>query len=67
MTNPFPNNMNCTTSLMLVALVAIVGTIGFASEAHAEHGDHNLPLTVTSDKATYGHDDTITILSLIHI
>ncbi len=55
--------MNSTTPLMLVALVAIVGTIGFASEAHAEHGsDHaNLPLTVLSDKATYGHDDTITI------
>ena len=53
--------MNSTTPLLLVALVAIVGTIGFASEAHAEHGDHNLPLTVTSDKATYGHDDTITI------
>ena len=48
---------------MLVALVAIVGTIGFASEAHAEHGsDHaNLPLTVQTDSATYGHDDTITV------
>ena len=48
---------------MLVALVAIVGTIGFASEAHAEHGsDHaNLPLTVQTDSATYGHNDTITI------
>ena len=55
--------MNSTTSLMLVALVAIVGTIGFASEAHAEHGsDHaNLPLTVQTDSATYGHDDTITV------
>ena len=48
---------------MLVALVAIVGTIGFASEAHAEHGsDHaNLPLTVQTDSATYGHNDTITV------
>ena len=48
---------------MLVALVAIVGTIGFTSEAHAEHGsDHaNLPLTVQTDSATYGHDDTITV------
>ena len=48
---------------MLVALVAIVGTIGFASEAHAEHGsDHaNLPLTVQTDSATYGHADTITV------
>ena len=55
--------MNSTTSLMLVALVAIVGTIGFASEAHAEHGsDHaNLPLTVQTDSATYGHNDTITV------
>jgi len=54
--------MNSTTPLMLVALVAIVGTIGFASEAHAEHGsDHNLPLTVQTDSATYGHDDTITV------
>ena len=55
--------MNSTTSLMLVALVAIVGTIGFASEAHAEHGsDHaNLPLTVHTDSATYGHADTITV------
>ena len=42
--------MNSTTSLMLVALVAIVGTIGFASEAHAD-----LPLTVQTDTATYGH------------
>lgn len=48
---------------MLVALVAIVGTIGFASEAHAgHHGDHsNLPLTVHTDSATYGHNDTITV------
>jgi len=49
---------------MLVALVAIVGTIGFASEAHAGHhsGDHaNLPLTVQTDSATYGHNDTITV------
>ena len=49
---------------MLVALVAIVGTIGFASEAHAGHheGDHaNLPLTVHTDSATYGHADTITV------
>ena len=49
---------------MLVALVAIVGTIGFASEAHAGHheGDHaNLPLTVHTDSATYGHNDTITV------
>ena len=56
--------MNSTTSLMLVALVAIVGTIGFASEAHAGHheGDHaNLPLTVHTDSATYGHADTITV------
>ena len=56
--------MNNTTSLMLVALVAIVGTIGFASEAHAGHheGDHaNLPLTVQTDSATYGHADTITV------
>ena len=55
--------MNSTTSLMLVALVAIVGTIGFASEAHAEHGsDHaNLPLTVHTDSAIYGHADTITV------
>ena len=52
---------------MLVALVAIVGTIGFASEAHAEHGsDHaNLPLTVQTDKATYGHNDTITVTGQI--
>ena len=48
--------MNSTTSLMLVALVAIVGTIGFASEAHAD-----LPLTVQTDSATYGHADTITV------
>ena len=41
---------------MLVALVAIVGTIGFASEAHAD-----LPLTVQTDSATYGHNDTITV------
>jgi len=56
--------MNSTTSLMLVALVAIVGTIGFASEAHAGHheDDHaNLPLTVHTDSATYGHADTITV------
>jgi len=56
--------MNSTTSLMLVALVAIVGTIGFASEAHAGHhaGDHNdLPLTVHTDSAIYGHNDTITV------
>jgi predicted secreted protein with PEFG-CTERM motif len=49
---------------MLVALVAIVGTIGFASEAHAGHhaGDHNdLPLTVHTDSAIYGHNDTITV------
>ena len=49
---------------MLVALVAIVGTIGFASEAHAGHhaGDHDdLPLTVHTDSATYGHNDTITV------
>ena len=48
---------------MLVALVAIVGTIGFASEAHAgHHGDNsNLPLTVHTDSATYGHADTITV------
>ena len=41
---------------MLVALVAIVGTIGFASEAHAD-----LPLTVQTDSATYGHNDTIIV------
>ena len=49
---------------MLVALVAIVGTIGFASEAHAGHhegGHANLPLTVHTDSAIYGHADTITV------
>ncbi len=49
--------MNSTTSLMLVVLVAIVGTVSIASEAHAV----NLPLTVGTDKAEYGHDSTITV------
>ena len=56
--------MNSTTSLMLVALVAIVGTMSIASEAHADHhvGNHtNLPLTIEADKASYGHDTTITV------